>query len=67
VWKNFAAKKTKLFQLRPLHQTLHAMAAMLERAKSVVGQLGGVRMAENAEDSAIMFGIILFSLHRARR
>jgi hypothetical protein len=24
-------------------------------------------MAENAEDSAIMFGIKLFSLHRARR
>jgi hypothetical protein len=24
-------------------------------------------MAENAEDSAIMFGIILLRLHRARR
>ncbi len=43
------------------------LPAMLERVKAVVGQFGGVRMAENAEDSAIMFGIKLFSLHRARR
>ncbi len=43
------------------------LPAMLERVKSVVGQFGGVRMAENAEDSAIMFGIMWLSLHRARR
>ena len=35
------------------------LPAMLERVKSVVSQFGGVRMAENAEDSAVMFGIIL--------
>jgi hypothetical protein len=35
------------------------LPAMLQRVKAVVGQLGGIRMAENAEDSAIMFGIIL--------
>ena len=43
------------------------LPAMLERVKSVVSQFGGVRMAENAEDSAVMFGIIGLSLHRARR
>ena len=44
------------------------LPAMLQRVKSVVGEFGGVRVAENAEDSAVMFGIILwFVLHRARR
>ncbi len=43
------------------------LPAMLERVKAEVGQLGGVRMAENAEHTTIMFGIILLSLHRARR
>ena len=42
------------------------LAAMLERVKAVVGQFGGIRMAENAEHAAIMFGIILL-LHRPRR
>ena len=42
------------------------LPAMLERVKSVVSQFGGVRMAENAEDSAIMFGVMLWLvLHRA--
>jgi len=43
------------------------LAAMLQRVKAEVGQFGGIRMAENAEDSAVMFGIISLSLHRARR
>ena len=43
------------------------LAAMLQRVKAVVGQFGGVRMAENAEHTAIMFGIMWLSLHRARR
>ena len=43
------------------------LAAMLEGVKPEVGEFGGVRMAENAEDSAIMFGIMLFVVHRARR
>jgi hypothetical protein len=38
------------------------LAAMLEGIKAIVGKFGGVRMAENAEDTTIMFGIIL---HRA--
>jgi hypothetical protein len=40
---------------------------MLEGVEAEVGQFGGVRMAENAEHTAIMFGVILMSLHRARR
>jgi hypothetical protein len=49
------------------------LSAMLERIKAVVGQFGGIRMTENAEDSAVMFGIMWLigimwlSLHRARR
>ena len=40
---------------------------MLQRVKAVVGQFGGVRMAENAEDAAIMFGIMPASIaHGAR-
>ena len=42
------------------------LPAMLQRVKTVVGQFGGVRMTENAEHAAIMFGIILL-LHRPRR
>ncbi len=42
------------------------LSAMLERVKAVVGKFGGIRMAENAEHAAIMFGIILL-LHRPRR
>jgi hypothetical protein len=43
------------------------LPAMLERVKAVVGQFGGIRMTENAEHAAVMFGVILLSLHRARR
>jgi hypothetical protein len=42
------------------------LSAMLERVKAVEGKFGGIRMAENAEHAAIMFGIILL-LHRPRR
>jgi hypothetical protein len=35
------------------------LPAMLERVKPVVGQFGGVRMAKNAEHTAIMSGVIL--------
>jgi hypothetical protein len=35
---------------------------MLERIKTVVGEFSGIRVAENAEDTTIMSGIIL--LHR---
>ena len=38
------------------------LSAMLERVKTVVGELGGIRMAENAEHAAIMFGVILHHL-----
>jgi hypothetical protein len=38
------------------------LAPMLERIESVVGQFRGIRVAENAEHTAIMFGVIL--LHR---
>ena len=38
------------------------LSAMLEGVKTVVGQFRGIRMAENAEHTAIMFGVIL--LHR---
>jgi hypothetical protein len=40
------------------------LAAMLERVKAVVGQFRGIRVAINAEYSAIMFGI---GLHRVGR
>ena len=39
--------------------TCGILAAMLQRVESVVRQFGGVRMTENAEDTAIMFGVIL--------
>ena len=42
------------------------LPAMLQGVKAVISQLGGIRMAENAEDSAVMFGIISLVLHRAR-
>ena len=42
------------------------LSAMLERVKPVVGEFGGIRMAENAEHAAVMFGVILL-LHRPRR
>jgi hypothetical protein len=32
---------------------------MLQRVKAVVGEFGGVRMTENAEHTAIMFGVVL--------
>jgi hypothetical protein len=32
---------------------------MLERVKTVVGEFRGIRVAENTEDTAIMFGVIL--------
>jgi hypothetical protein len=35
------------------------LAAMLQRVKAVVGEFGGVRMTENAEHTAIMFGVVL--------
>lgn len=38
------------------------LAAMLERIEAVVRQFGGVRMSENAEDTTIMFGVILHRL-----
>jgi hypothetical protein len=41
------------------------LPAMLQGVKSVVGQFGSVRMTENAENAAIMFGISLLVLHRA--
>jgi hypothetical protein len=37
------------------------LTAVLEGIKAIIGQLRGIRMAINAEDSAIMFGI---KLHR---
>ena len=42
------------------------LPAMLQRVETVVGKLGSIRMSENAEHAAIMFGIILL-LHRPRR
>jgi len=42
------------------------LAAMLEGIEPVVGQFGGVRMAENAKNAAIMFGVMFWlGLHRA--
>jgi hypothetical protein len=38
------------------------LSAMLEGVKTVVRQFRGIRMTENAEHTAIMFGVIL--LHR---
>ena len=35
------------------------LAAMLQGVKPVVGQFGGIGMPVNAEDTAIMFGIVL--------
>ena len=43
------------------------LAAMLQRVKTVVGQLGSIGMSKNAEHAAIMFGVILHQLARARR
>ena len=45
------------------HNAGALLAAMLQRVEAVVGQLGGIRMTENAEHTAVMFGV---SLHRAR-
>ena len=41
---------------------------VLEGVKAVISEFGGIRMSENAEDTAIMFGIMLLGgcLHRAR-
>ena len=38
------------------------LAAMLQGVKAVVSQFGGVGMAENAEDAAIMFWIIVICI-----
>src|SRR5260370_24610958 len=38
------------------------LPAMLQRVKAVVSQLRGIRMAVNAEDTAVMFRIILHEL-----
>ena len=38
------------------------LSTMLQRVKSVVSEFGGVRMTENAEHAAIMFGIMLHEL-----
>jgi hypothetical protein len=35
------------------------LSAMLQRVKTVVGKLGSIRMTENAEHAAIMFGVVL--------
>src|SRR5439155_7667711 len=43
------------------------LAAMLEGVQAVVRQLGGIRMAVNAEHAAVVFGIMLHLLLRARR
>jgi hypothetical protein len=40
------------------------LAAMLEGIKAVVHEFGSIGMTENAEDTAVMFGI---DLHRADR
>src|SRR5438105_67626 len=43
------------------------LAAMLQGIKPVIGQLGGVRVAVNAKDPAVMFGVRLHALfHRSR-
>ena len=42
------------------------LAAMLQGVEAVVGQFGGIRMAENAEDTAIMFWIIAFWIQRPK-
>ncbi len=44
------------------HQARAFLAAMLEGVEAVVSQLGGIRMPEDAEHAAVMFGVIL---HRA--
>src|SRR4051794_39276148 len=48
----------KLFAIAR-HDPRAFLPAMLQRVKAVVGQFRGVRMPENAEDAAIMFGVIL--------
>jgi hypothetical protein len=42
------------------------LPAMLQCVKTIVSEFGGIRMAENAEHAAIVFGIVLL-LHRPRR
>ena len=43
------------------------LPAMLQGVEAVVGQIGGVGMAVNAEDAAIMFWVVLHGLRNARR
>ena len=44
------------------------LPAMLQGVKAEVSEFRSVRVTENAEDSAVMFGVILWLvLHRARR
>jgi hypothetical protein len=43
------------------------LSAMLEGIQSEISQFGGVRMAEDAENTAVMFGVESRILHRARR
>ena len=40
------------------------LAAVLEGVEAVISQFGSVGMAENTEDAAIMFGIVVHLLHR---
>src|SRR5206468_12379158 len=50
------------------HDSRALLAAVLKRIESVVGQLGGVRVAIDAEDTTVVFGIILHALvHGSRR
>ena len=44
------------------HEARAFLAAMLQRVQSVIGQLGGIRMPEDTEHTAVMLGVIL---HRA--
>ena len=43
------------------------LAAVLQCVQAVIGQFSGVRAAENAENAAVMFGVVVLVFHRACR
>lgn len=66
--KHFAIENLRHQPHAPVHAKLFAVArdnagaflpAMLQRVKAVVREFGGIRMTENAEHAAIMFGVML--------
>src|SRR5436190_18469793 len=55
----------ELFAIRS-HNAGAFLASMLKRIESIVCQFGGIGVTVNAENTAIMFGIMLHRLNRAR-